>query len=128
MGCRVEGGGRRVWATWSFSIQDLLRRNVKRFRGGLVFKAHRLLHHSILGLRVMKKKRRDLVVLVMDDLGGEAYAHTMSRLITSGGRTPLGRSSQASLRKTGVRSMCGPISPYSGRDCAKSHRSSYTGL
>jgi len=31
----------------------LLRRNVKRFRGGLVFKAHRLLYHSTLGLRVI---------------------------------------------------------------------------
>jgi len=35
-----------------------LRRNVKRFRGGLVFKAHRLLYHSTLGLRVIKKKKR----------------------------------------------------------------------
>ena len=33
-------------------------RNVQRFRGGLVFKAHRLLYHSTLGLRVIKKKRR----------------------------------------------------------------------
>jgi len=41
------------------SIQEqLLRRNVKRFRGGLVFKAHRLLHHSAPGLRVIKKKKR----------------------------------------------------------------------
>jgi len=32
--------------------------NVRRFRGGLVFKAHRLLHHSTLGSRVMKKRRR----------------------------------------------------------------------
>jgi len=30
---------------------------VKRFRGGLVFKAYRLLYHSTLGLRVMKKKK-----------------------------------------------------------------------
>ena len=28
----------------------------KRFRGGLVCKAHRLLYHSTLGLRVIKKK------------------------------------------------------------------------
>ena len=34
--------------------------NVKRFRGGLVFKAHRLLYHSTLGSRVTKKKRRRL--------------------------------------------------------------------
>ena len=33
------------------------RRNVQRFRGGLVFEAHRLLYHSILGLRVINKKK-----------------------------------------------------------------------
>jgi len=32
----------------------LLRRNVKRFQGGLVFKAHRLVCHSTLGSRVIK--------------------------------------------------------------------------
>ena len=32
-----------------------LSKTVKRFRGGLVFKAHRLLYHSTLGLRVIKK-------------------------------------------------------------------------
>jgi len=31
-------------------------RNVQRFRGGLAFKAHRLVYHSTLGLRVIKKK------------------------------------------------------------------------
>ena len=31
--------------------------NVQRFRGGLVFKAHRLVYHSTLGLIVIKKKR-----------------------------------------------------------------------
>ena len=36
--------------------QQLLRRNVERFRGGLVFKAHRPLHRSTPGLRVKKKK------------------------------------------------------------------------
>ena len=29
----------------------------QRFRGGLAFKAHRLLYHSTLGLRVIKKKK-----------------------------------------------------------------------
>jgi len=46
-GLWVSGGGMR---------EHLLRRNVKRFRGGLVLKAHRLLYHSTLGLRVIKKK------------------------------------------------------------------------
>jgi len=31
---------------------------VQQFRGGLVFKAHGLLYHSTLGLRLIKKKRR----------------------------------------------------------------------
>ena len=34
-----------------------VRRNVKQFRGGLVFKAHTLLYHSTLGWRVIKKKK-----------------------------------------------------------------------
>ena len=33
-------------------------RNVNRFRGGLVFKAHGLLYHSTLGLRVIMKKKK----------------------------------------------------------------------
>ena len=57
---------------------------MKRFRGGLVFKAHRLLYHSTLGLRVIKKRRRhagcrftplesihDSVALKMNGSGGE---------------------------------------------------------
>ena len=78
-GCRVQGAGCRVQgAGWDllgggvhlfealdqavFSIQEqLLRRNVKRFRGGLVFKAHRLVYHS----RVIKKKK--------DLLGGRVH-------------------------------------------------------
>jgi len=31
---------------------------VKRFRGGLVFKAYRLVYHSTLGCRVIKKKKK----------------------------------------------------------------------
>jgi len=34
----------------------------QRFRGGLVFKAHRRLYHSTLGLRGMKKRRRRMPV------------------------------------------------------------------
>jgi len=33
---------------------------VKRVRGGLVFKAHRLVYHSTLGLKVIKKRRKNL--------------------------------------------------------------------
>ena len=41
----------------SAAVEGLGFRNVKRFRGGLVFKAHRLLYRSTLGLGVIKKKR-----------------------------------------------------------------------
>jgi hypothetical protein len=48
-----------VLSSVQFSIQEqLLRRDVKRFRGGLVFKAHRLLSHSTLGSRVIKKEKK----------------------------------------------------------------------
>ena len=33
------------------------RRNVRRFQGGLVFQAHRLLCHSSLGSRVIEKRK-----------------------------------------------------------------------
>ena len=39
-------------------VEQLLRRNVNRFRGGLVLKAHRLVYHSTLGLRVIKKEKK----------------------------------------------------------------------
>jgi len=46
--------------------------NVQRFRGGLVFKAHRSLYHSTLGLRVIKPKaeRRGVypVSIVFEDV------------------------------------------------------------
>ena len=42
----------------SLLSEQLLRRNVKRFREGLAFKAHRLLFHSTLGCRVIKKKKK----------------------------------------------------------------------
>jgi len=41
-------------------LQQLIRRNVKRFRGGLVFKAHRLVYHSTLGLRVIQLKKEKI--------------------------------------------------------------------
>jgi len=44
--------------------------------------------------------------------------------------TPLGpkQLGVASLRRAEVQCTCGPVSPYSGRDCVKSLRSSYTRL
>ena len=54
VGSKVEEGVKRVLSTRAAQI---LRRNVRRFRGGLVFEAHRLVHHSTLGLIIIKKKK-----------------------------------------------------------------------
>ena len=45
-----------VKQTSNCSAREILSRNVKRFRGGLVFEAHGLLYHSTLGVKVLKKK------------------------------------------------------------------------
>ena len=51
-----------LWSSVQFSVWGkLLRRNVKRFRRGLVFKVHRRLHHSTLGSRVLKKKKKKTI-------------------------------------------------------------------
>ena len=47
----------RATSSSSLALQERGRRIVKRFRGWLVFKAHRILYHSILGSRVIKKNR-----------------------------------------------------------------------
>jgi len=51
--------GERRWRGWyrarSCTSPSTLR---MRFRGGVVFEAHRLLYHSTLGLRVIKKKKK----------------------------------------------------------------------
>jgi len=49
-----------VWvgnSVWNFPHLPTTSR-AGQFRGGLVFKAHRLVYHSTLGLRVTKKKSR----------------------------------------------------------------------
>ena len=38
--------------------EQLLYINVQQFRGGLVFKAHRLVYNPTLGLRVVNERRR----------------------------------------------------------------------
>jgi len=43
------------------TCSKLLYRKVQWFRGGLVVKAHIILHHSFLGSRVIKKIREDLL-------------------------------------------------------------------
>ena len=53
---------------------------MQRFRGGLVFKAHRRLYHSTLGLRVIKKKHLDAflgrVVESAEGCGPGEYIYT----------------------------------------------------
>ena len=51
----------------------LLRRNVKRFRGELVFKAHEILYRSTLGLRVIKKKKKMFEGRDLDETGVVAH-------------------------------------------------------
>jgi len=50
--CRVEGFHQQLQAGLRAFTNSF-----QWFRGGLVFKAHRLLYHSTLGLRVTKKKK-----------------------------------------------------------------------
>ena len=40
-------------------------RTLQRFRDGLVFKAHRLLYHSTLGLKIIKKKKMTEIICFM---------------------------------------------------------------
>jgi len=64
-GCRAQNSGLRfqdiaLGAETPFSHAHHSRGDAHtRFRGGLVFKAHRLLNHSTLSSRVTKKKRSD---------------------------------------------------------------------
>ena len=48
-------------------------RNVQRFRGELAFKAHRLVYHSTLGWRVIKKKKKKKGVLDLSSAGAEVF-------------------------------------------------------
>ena len=54
-----HAGGAAAWRL-VFAVRGF-DRNVKRFRGGLVFKARRWLYHSTLGSRVIKKKKKALL-------------------------------------------------------------------
>jgi len=62
--------------------EQLLYRNVQRFRGGLVFKAHRLLYHSTLGLRVIKKKKNLESGVGVHHLPAKNRINVISRLET----------------------------------------------
>jgi len=68
---------------------------VKRFRAGLVFKAHKLLYHSTLASRVIKKKKKRADRCVGDGMGNGELGGVQ--------RLPL----QHKLR-WGILVMCGP--------------------
>jgi len=65
-------------------VLQLLYRNAQRFRGGLAFKAHRLLYHSAPGLRVIKKKKQKVGLY-------DALARPPLHPPPRRGRTPFGR-------------------------------------
>ena len=62
--------------------EQLLYRNVQRFRGGLTFKAHRLLYCSTVGLRVKKEEEEDSTVLAASACSNQATLFTPLRLMT----------------------------------------------
>jgi len=57
---------------------------VQRFRGGLIFKAHRLLNHSTLGLRVIKKKKKRRFIRFCDWPSAEKALHLMDGQLIAG--------------------------------------------
>ena len=85
----------------------MLDRNVERFRGGLVFKAHRLLYHSTLGSRVIKKKKK----IHKPDSGEHQHkglvfgvrAGPQCREREVGAISKGGRASRALVRRLGIR-------------------------
>jgi len=90
---------------------------VKLFRGGLVFKAHRLLYHSTLGLRVIKKKKKrgesDLELRVRRDFEAEEPLAVRQR-------PPLVLELRVHLRN--------PSAGQSGTECSGSEAGSYLSL
>ena len=65
-GCRVHRAVEELQVEGGREREDLYREvrknnHVQRFRGGLVFKAQRLLYHSTLGSSVIKKEERTVV-------------------------------------------------------------------
>jgi len=60
-----------------FSLFSETMGGVARFRGGLVFKAHRRLYHSTLGSRVIKKKK---LRVTRWGVGGEEFEEEQKEL------------------------------------------------
>ena len=69
---------------------------MKRFRGGLVFKAQRLLYHSILGLRIikkMKKKAHQSIVWAYRQMHMRLHSPTSRQQVSVGRAEEYGESS-----------------------------------
>ena len=63
------------WRDWWW-MDGCCYRNAQRFRGGFAFKADRLLYHSTLGSRVIKKKKKGRVIAVwLDDWWTDSCWH-----------------------------------------------------
>ena len=52
---------------------------MKRFRGGLVFQAHRLLYHSTLGLRVIKKTEKSGCLTISTFITGAVHENGVAK-------------------------------------------------
>jgi len=74
---------------------------MQRFRGGLVFTAHRLLYHSTLGLRVTKKKKKGLEghPVAVVDLVVVHFRHPRSHNLFHDGASVVAEGESASERK-----------------------------
>ena len=61
---------------------------MQRFRGGLVFKAHTLLYHSTLGLRVIKKKKKQvrLATCFIGESSSERSTFSLGELVGESSR------------------------------------------
>ena len=61
----------------------------RRFRGGLAFKALRLLHHSTQDLKVIKKKKKETLIDSAETCGVGAWGFEPSHLVLGVGvQTP----------------------------------------
>ena len=84
----MKGSYSTVWTPTPKAAPTLMCSAVQRigFRGGLVFKARRLLYHSTLGLRVIKKNEDRVWVRAsgLDPKAGDAMSYHSCSLASAG--------------------------------------------
>ena len=83
-----QGGGWTRRVSEFTTEEQLLRRNLKRLREGLVSKAHRPLYHSALGSRVIKKEKKKLESLDADTPPGGGDERAWFRCSEFSGTSP----------------------------------------